>query len=343
MSDAALIEHFADALWMERGLSRNTLAAYQSDLNKASAWLRSNAGRGLREAHREDLLAYLGDLGMQGRSARSTARLLSSLRQFYQWLVREGMTTQDPSAQIEMPKQGRPLPKSLTEEEVENLLAAPDLSSPEGFRDRTMFELLYATGLRVSELVTLRPDQVSLTQGIVRVTGKGGKERLVPLGEEAADWLQRFVRGAREDLLKGQACEALFPTRRGNGMTRQAFWYRIKKHAAVAGIRQLRAAGVDFGAHGARHIRLADVDLETARKEIGQQLSPRKDHGLDGGVSPVSLEVSRYASQIDVYREAWETGRLHLTTLEELQQAPEQHNSGLKLGLLFGCMKRTER
>ena len=237
MSDLALIEQFADALWMERGLSRNTLAAYQSDLVKTDAWLHEKTGRSLRHAHREDLLGYLAELGMQGRSARSTARLLSSLRQFYQWLVREGMTTQDPSAQIEMPKQGRPLPKSLTEEEVENLLAAPDLSSPEGFRDRTMFELLYATGLRVSELVTLRPDQVSLTQGIVRVTGKGGKERLVPLGEEAVDWLQRFVRGAREDLLKGQACEALFPTRRGNGMTRQAFWYRIKAHAKTADIK----------------------------------------------------------------------------------------------------------
>jgi integrase/recombinase XerD len=136
-----------------------------------------------------------------------------------------------------MPKQGRPLPKSLTEEEVERLLDAPDLSTPEGFRDRTMFELLYATGLRVSELVTLRPDQISLNQGVVRVTGKGGKERLVPLGEEASDWLQRFVRGARDELLRGQACEALFPTRRGKGMTRQAFWYRIKQHAVTAGIR----------------------------------------------------------------------------------------------------------
>ncbi|MGD8557747.1 MAG: site-specific integrase, partial [Chromatiales bacterium] len=196
MSDESLIEQFADALWMERGLSRNTLAAYQSDLAKADEWLDEKTGRSLRNAHREDLLSYLAELGIQGRSARSTARLLSSLRQFYQWLVRENMRSEDPSAQIEMPKQGRPLPKSLTEDEVERLLDAPDLSSPEGFRDRTMFELLYATGLRVSELVTLRPDQVSLNQGVVRVTGKGGKERLVPLGEEAADWLQRFVRGA---------------------------------------------------------------------------------------------------------------------------------------------------
>jgi integrase/recombinase XerD len=237
MSDESLIEQFADALWMERGLSRNTLAAYQSDLAKADEWLDEKTGRSLRNAHREDLLSYLAELGIQGRSARSTARLLSSLRQFYQWLVRENMRSEDPSAQIEMPKQGRPLPKSLTEDEVERLLDAPDLSSPEGFRDRTMFELLYATGLRVSELVTLRPDQVSLNQGVVRVTGKGGKERLVPLGEEAADWLQRFIRGAREDLLRGQACEALFPTRRGKGMTRQAFWYRIKQHAATADIR----------------------------------------------------------------------------------------------------------
>ncbi|MET0104977.1 MAG: site-specific tyrosine recombinase XerD [Sedimenticola sp.] len=236
MPDQATIERFADALWMERGLSRNTLSAYQTDLRKLSLWLDKTYGRGLLNAKREDLLAYLASQAKSGKKPRSSARLLSSLRQFYQHSLREGWTKSDPSARIDAPKLGRPLPKSLTEVEVEALLDAPDLDDPEGFRDRTMLEVLYATGLRVSELVGLRQEQMSLTQGLVRVVGKGGKERLVPLGEEAIGWIDRFLKGARFDLLGEQLCPEVFPTRRGGGMTRQAFWYRIKKHAATAGI-----------------------------------------------------------------------------------------------------------
>ncbi|MCU7842865.1 MAG: site-specific tyrosine recombinase XerD [Candidatus Thiodiazotropha sp. (ex Monitilora ramsayi)] len=235
-ADQQLIERFADALWLERGLSRNTLSAYQSDLRKVVDWLHEQRGYGLLQAQRADLLDYLAKLSKQGRKPRSTARLLSCLRQFYQHALREGWVTADPSARIDAPKLGRPLPKSLTESEVEALLNAPVLEDPEGFRDRTMLEVLYATGLRVSELIGLRPEQVSLTQGVIRVVGKGGKERLVPMGDEAQQWLERFNREARHELLGARVCQHLFPTRRGQGMTRQAFWYRIKKYARMAAI-----------------------------------------------------------------------------------------------------------
>jgi integrase/recombinase XerD len=234
--DAAVIERFADALWMERGLSDNSLKAYQTDLRKLACWLRREQGRGLLEAQRADLLDYLALLARSGRKARSSARLLSTLRQFYQHALREGWMTRDPTARIEAPKLGRPLPKGLTEVEVEALLEAPDINTPEGHRDRTMLEVLYATGLRVSELVGLRPEQVSLNQGVVRVVGKGGKERLVPLGDEAQTWLQAFYQGPRADILGERPCDHLFPTRRGSGMTRQAFWYLTRKHALAAGI-----------------------------------------------------------------------------------------------------------
>ncbi|RMG38939.1 MAG: site-specific tyrosine recombinase XerD [Gammaproteobacteria bacterium] len=232
-SDQELIERFADALWLERGLSANTLASYQSDLRHLAAWW----GKGLRALSRADLQAYLAALVTDGKARpRTSARRLSSLRQFFQWAVREGAVDEDPTALIEAPRLGRPLPKSLSEAQVEALLLAPDTSTPEGLRDRSMLELLYATGLRVSELVGLGLGQVSLAQGLVRVVGKGGKERLVPMGEQAIDWLSRFLREGRPELLHGRPCDALFPTRRGDAMTRQAFWYRIKKHARTAGI-----------------------------------------------------------------------------------------------------------
>ncbi|MET0065026.1 MAG: site-specific tyrosine recombinase XerD [Candidatus Thiodiazotropha sp.] len=235
-TDGELIETFADALWMERGLSRNTLAAYQSDLRKLVSWLESSGRPGLLGVRRQDLQSYLAHLYGLGVKPRSSARFLSCVRQFYQFGLREKWLDSDPSIRIDTPKLGRPLPKSLSELEVEALLDAPDLDDPEGMRDRTMLEVLYATGLRVSELVDLRPEQVSLGQGVIRVVGKGGKERLVPLGDEAQSWLVRFLSGSRESLLGARVCNHLFPTRRGSGMTRQAFWYRIKKHAATAGI-----------------------------------------------------------------------------------------------------------
>jgi integrase/recombinase XerD len=235
-ADDAIIERFADALWMERGLSRNTLAAYQSDLAKLAEWLNRQRGATLLAARREDLLEYLAARARAGTKARSSARLLSCLRQFYQHALREGWVRVDPSARIDAPRLGRPLPKSLTEQEVEALLEAPKTDDPEGLRDRAMLELLYATGLRVSELVGLRFAQLGLNQGLVRVMGKGGKERLVPLGDAAMEWLSRFIRTARYELLGERLSDDVFPTRRGAAMTRQAFWYRIKKHAAVAGI-----------------------------------------------------------------------------------------------------------
>lgn len=237
-NDAAIIERFADAVWMERGLSANTLSSYQSDLRHCARWLQLNSGCELLQVRRDQLLGYLASGVDEGVRPRTSARRLSSLRQFFQWALREQRLATDPTAQIEAPRLGRPLPKSLSEAEVDALLAAPDIGTAEGMRDRAMLEVLYATGLRVTELIGLQPDQLSLSQGLVRVIGKGGKERLVPLGDEAMDWVGRFLSDSRQELLGGMPCSALFPTRRGGGMTRQAFWYRIKKHALGAGIRQ---------------------------------------------------------------------------------------------------------
>ena len=227
-----LLERFLDALWLEAGLSRNTLSAYRSDLEALSAWLKASPAT----ATREQLQAYLAECVSRGIRPRSTARLLSSLRRFYQYLLREQLITDDPTAQIESPKLGRPLPKSLTEEQVEKLLQAPDAETALGLRDRAMLETLYATGLRVSELVGLTLQQANLQAGVVKVIGKGDKERLVPLGEEAIEWLQRYLNEARAKLLHGQATDALFPTARGAAMTRQAFWHNLKRYTRVAGI-----------------------------------------------------------------------------------------------------------
>jgi integrase/recombinase XerD len=234
--EVELVEAFTDALWLERGLSDNTLAAYRSDLTAFLRWLAAERARGACEAQRLDLLDYLAVLSQQGRKPRSTARLLSCLRQFYGHLLRVGRIREDPSSRVEAPRLGRPLPKTLTEREVELLLSAPDTEDPRGHRDRTMLEVLYASGLRVSELVTLRPQAVNLNQGVVRVTGKGDKERLVPLGEEATVWLAEYARGSRAAILGARRSEFLFPTSRSECMTRQAFWQLIKRYALAAGI-----------------------------------------------------------------------------------------------------------
>jgi integrase/recombinase XerD len=230
------IERFTDALWMEHGLSEHTLAAYRNDLAGLAAWLRQQALSGLPQARREDLLAYLADRVIAGARPRTTARLLSSLRRYYRYLVREGRLQADPSIRIDTPRIGRPLPDSLSEREVEELLAAPDVQDTLGLRDRAMLELLYACGLRVSELVGLAVEQVSLSQGVVRLTGKGDKERLVPLGEEAIDWVQRYLDDSRPQLAGRVLARELFITARGKGMTRQAFWYRIRHYALKSGI-----------------------------------------------------------------------------------------------------------
>jgi len=226
------LDRFLDALWLEAGLSRNTLSAYRSDLEALSAWLKAPPAT----ASREQLQAYFAEQVRKHASPRSTARLLSSLRRFYRYLLREELIADDPTAQLESPKLGRPLPKSLTEEQVEKLLQAPDAETALGLRDRAMLETLYATGLRVSELVGLTLQQANLQAGVVKVIGKGDKERLVPLGEEAIEWLQRYLNEARAKLLRGQTTDALFPTARGTAMTRQAFWYNLKRYTRVAGI-----------------------------------------------------------------------------------------------------------
>jgi integrase/recombinase XerD len=230
-----VIEQFTDAMWMERGLSCNTLSAYRNDLSGLAVWLLKQ-GRTLVTARRQDLLAYLSDRVNEGAKPRTTARLLSSMRRFYRYLIREGQLREDPSVRIDTPRIGRPLPDTLSESEVEALLDAPDEEDTLGLRDRAMLELLYACGLRVSELVGMTTDQASLTQGVVRLVGKGSKERLVPMGEEAVDWLQYYLDESRPDLAAGSSAKQLFITRRGKGMTRQAFWYRIRHYAVKSGI-----------------------------------------------------------------------------------------------------------
>jgi len=232
--DPALLR-FLDVIWMERGLAANTLAAYRADLLALQHWLETRGGT-LAAASRTHLLDYVAARVSAGARPRSTARQLAAFRRFFRQQVRDGARQEDPTAEVAMPRTGRALPKSLSEQDVETLLAAPPVAKPLGFRDRTMLEVLYATGLRVSELVNLRHAQVNLNQGVLRVTGKGNRERLVPLGAEAIDWLQRFAADARGEILGSQQTDFLFPTRRGTRMTRQAFWNLIKRHARAAGI-----------------------------------------------------------------------------------------------------------
>lgn len=229
------IERFIDALWLERGLSENTLSAYRSDLAGLAAWLQQQE-TGLTEASEAQLRAYREHRVEQGAKPRTSARILSSMRRFYRYLIREAVIANDPTAALDSPRQGRSLPKTLSEDDVEGLLDAPDLSTPMGLRDRAMLELLYASGLRVTELVTLQLGQVNFQQGLVKVMGKGSKERLIPLGDEALHWLERFMRGGRALILGEGRSEALFPSKRGAAMSRQAFWQLIKRYALQAGI-----------------------------------------------------------------------------------------------------------
>lgn len=233
---ASLIERFLDALWAERGLSRNTLQAYRYDLQHLAAAL-AQRQRTLETAGREDILHFLAQRLRQGLSARSLSRQLSGFRQFYHWLLREARIPHDPCALIESPRLGRGLPTALSEQQVMGLLEAPDTSTPLGLRDRCMLEVMYAAGLRVSELTGLELANLNVNQGVVRVLGKGGKERLVPLGEEALEWLRRYMREARPGLLGGGRTEAVFVTARRSGMTRQAFWHAIRRHARKAGVK----------------------------------------------------------------------------------------------------------
>lgn len=234
-ANTALLDSFVDHLWLEDGLARNTLESYRRDLALFGDWLWSENARLLNQADQADIQEYLA-FRFPTSKPRSVSRLIASLRRFYRHGLREGYINVDPTILIDTPKLPRSLPKSLNEDEVVALLNAPDISQAIGLRDRAMLETLYACGLRVSELVGLRYTEVSLNEGVVRVTGKGSKTRLVPLGEESVDWLLRYVREGRPQILQQRVSDSLFVTQRGEAMTRQAFWYLIKRYALQAGI-----------------------------------------------------------------------------------------------------------
>src|SRR5688500_3938190 len=245
--DADAIARFLDGFWAESGVARATLDGYRRDLEGLARWL-APRGATLAQATRADLFAYLGARAQLGYAPRSNARLLSALRAFYGRLVRQATRTDDPTALLEPPRLGRSLPKALAESEVEALLQAPETDSPAGLRDRAMIELMYASGLRVSELVGLPGTAVNLRQGVLRVLGKGNKERLVPLGEEAQHWLERYLAEARPLLAGKRQREALFLSRNAEALSRQQFWSTVKQLAARAGIDPALVSP-----HGLRH------------------------------------------------------------------------------------------
>ncbi|MDB5883313.1 MAG: xerD [Ramlibacter sp.] len=233
MSDAS-IDSFIDALWLEEGLSKNTLAAYRRDLALYAAWL-AGQERTLTATTEADLNAYFAARHAQTKATTANRRL-TVFKRYFRWALRERLIAADPTLRLQSARQPLRVPKTLTEAQVEALLAAPDAGTPLGLRDRTMLELIYASGLRVSELVTLKTFNVGMNEGVLRVLGKGGKERLVPFGEMARDWITRYLADARPVILKGQQTQDLFVTARGEGMTRAMFWVIVKKHAGGAGI-----------------------------------------------------------------------------------------------------------
>ncbi len=267
-TDKAGVERFVDALLLEEGLSANTLEAYRSDLEAFARWLATRRRR-LFAATAEHIQEYLGVRVAAHVKPRTSARLLSSLKRFYRFALREALIKNDPTALLDSPKLGRALPKTLTEEQVDKLMRAPLTATALGLRDRAMFELLYATGLRVSELIGLKLAQLSLGQGVVRVVGKGNKERLVPLGEEAIRWLQHYLKEARPELVKRQVTDAVFTTARGTGMTRQAFWYCIKRWARVAKIDAKKLSPHTLRHAFATHLLNHGADLRVVQMLLG--------------------------------------------------------------------------
>jgi integrase/recombinase XerD len=236
--NSAFIDEFCDSLWLEDGLARNTLESYRRDLALFASWLGKQHSKPLINADQADIQAYLGYQFRKKARASSVARLLSTLKRFYRYCLRQERIKADPTLKIDSPKLPRALPKTLTEEDVENLLNAPRVERALGLRDKAMLETLYASGLRVSELVTLKVPQVSHDMGVIRVIGKGSKERLVPLGEEALAWIKRYLEEARAALLGGKTSDDLFITARGAAMTRQMFWHLLRRYAAQAGLRK---------------------------------------------------------------------------------------------------------
>ena len=264
--NAAELDVFIDHLWLEDGLAKNTLESYRLDLTSFSLWL-TKQNKQLLTVDQADIQQYLAVKFPQSK-ARSISRLIASLRRFYRYLMRDNKISLDPTIQIQSPKLPRSLPKSLNEDEVLALLDAPNLNESTGLRDRAMLELLYACGLRVSELVGVKVTEVSLSDGVVRVTGKGSKTRLVPMGEEAVDWISRYLSEARQDILQKRLCDALFVTNRGDAMTRQAFWYLIKRYALLASINKPMSPHVLRHAF-ATHLLNHGADLRVVQMLLG--------------------------------------------------------------------------
>ncbi len=235
LPDQGIMEQFLDTMWLERGLSENTVVSYRNDLTKLLSWMNTNNYR-LNYISLSGLQEYQTWLSDQDYKQSSRARMLSAIRRLFQYLHREKVRSDDPTALLVSPKLPKRLPKDLTEEQVESLLNAQDLNDPIELRDKAMLELLYATGLRVTELVSLTTENISLRQGVVRVIGKGGKERLVPMGESAVEWIETFIHQGRSELLGQQTSDVVFPSKRAQQMTRQTFWHRIKHYAVIAGI-----------------------------------------------------------------------------------------------------------
>jgi integrase/recombinase XerD len=262
------IDYFIDILWSQKGLAKLTLSAYQQDLTQFSRWL-TERRQNLQSVDQATIQSYLGDRFSAGSSARSNARLLSTLKQFYRHLVKVGERQDNPTALISAPKIHQSLPQTLTEQDVDLLLEAPDLGTAYGLRDRSMLELMYSSGLRVSELVNLQLNQVNTNQGLVRLVGKGNKERVVPVGEEAIEWLQQYIKNARAELQHNHRINnALYLSSRGTAITRQAFWQNIKKHLLVAGIKTV------FSPHSLRHAFATHLlnhgaDLRTVQMLLG--------------------------------------------------------------------------
>ena len=266
-NDIKFIEKYTNSLWLEKGLSNNTIVSYASDLSQLSEHLLQR-NLTIDAAQPSDLMSFLADRSQCGVKPSSLARSLSSIKGFYQYMVRENHIEANPASLIDAPKQGRPIPKSLTEADVEALLAAPNVGTDIGLRDRAMLELLYACGLRVSELVELDMSQLNLSAGVVKVFGKGSKERLVPIGEIAQNWLQKYIKHARPQLLKPEASGVLFPSNRGQHMTRQTFWHRIKQHGLTAGIQKSLSPHVIRHAF-ATHLLNHGADLRVIQMLLG--------------------------------------------------------------------------
>ena len=267
-ADLAEIDNFCDALWLEDGLAKATLDSYRSDLGRLAGWLAEHGHEALLDSRETTLTAFIAHLAKHTR-ASSQARYLSTLRRFYRWQVGRGRLVSDPTLKLANPSLPSRLPKVMSEKQVEALLDAPDLDTPLGLRDRAMLETIYATGLRVSELVNLKLHEVGLADGVLRALGKGSKERLVPLGQLAIDWITRYLHEARPDILHGQQSDALFVTARGGAMTRQAFWQLIKRYALVAGIAPARLSPHVLRHAFATHLLNHGADLRVVQLLLG--------------------------------------------------------------------------